>query len=361
MSIRLAPRTAGLALAALLVTTPLSRANDLAELERNPHRVPETVKAKNDLEFSSGLVIKAGDVLRVQRIEGGELFLFQPDGNMLLTLDVAETTLLEDAAARYAAWTPEQQKLTLADFQSRKELWPYRVRIRREQAFQDGTKLAAGTDWPMMSYDGANVLVLDPVKYASFNLDPAATDFYDRVVAAVKTPPPSRLVQELSENVVRIGTGERVDLLAADAPPYLAIYHAAGWCGYCTQTTPQVLAWYEESKARGDRSIELLVISGDKTAADMQTHLKAKGFGGLTVPHGKDKPMFLLRETTVYNGLPNLIVVDRTGKLVIDSTNEMPMERTQRTLAQMRELQKKHAAQQARAAEEGAGSPSEPR
>ena len=82
---------------------------------------------------------------------------------------------------------------------------------------------------------------------------------------------------------------------------------------------------------------------------------EAKGFSGITVPYGKDKSMFLLRETGVYNGLPNLIVVDRSGKVVIDSSNEMPLPRTQRTLAEMRHLQESHAAKKTQQGDSGSG------
>ncbi len=320
-------------------------APDLRGLERNPHWLPEKVKLTVPVSFGNGLEFNEGDEFEIQRLERGSLYLWQPGANATLSVTPDMTTLLADAAARFDAWTPEQQAFKPTDFKKRSDLWPLKVTIRREESFSDGTVFKPGEQWPVTEFDGKSVRIIDVAKNQWFPLNPRNTDFYDQVIDAVANPRPARLLQELSGSIVRLDTGEPVDLLSdEDAPPYLAIYYAAGWCGYCAQTTPVIMEWYNESRAAGDDSIELVLVSRDKSEEEMVQHIADKGLKGFGVPFGQHSSMVVLRNTPASSGLPYLFVIDREGKVVIDSSSEMPLPRTERAIREMKKLQAAYAA-----------------
>jgi hypothetical protein len=57
------------------------------------------------------------------------------------------------------------------------------------------------------------------------------------------------------------------------------------------------------------------------------------------VKWGAEARMPILLGFGIQNGLPNLIVFDRAGRLVVDSSYDQPKPRTLATLARMTELQ----------------------
>ena len=65
---------------------------------------------------------------------------------------------------------------------------------------------------------------------------------------------------------------------------YLAIYHAAAWCPFCEQCTPDVTQWYADLRAGGDKSIEVVLLSADKSPAEFRKHLQDKKMTWLAVP-----------------------------------------------------------------------------
>ncbi|AHF93146.1 hypothetical protein OpiT1DRAFT_00363 [Opitutaceae bacterium TAV1] len=320
------------AAASVLAVTP-------ADLRRNPLWLPETTTLKKGLAFADGTSIQAGQSLRISGIDNKGCQLWFPDGKSIFSVDISDTTLIQDADARLATFTPEQQKLTPAALRNRKELWPYTVQLRDEQAWNDGTVLAAGKSFPLMEFDGRQLNILQPEKNVTYRVDPAATDFYAACLQAVVTPPPaSRLYQELATGVVDAATLEPVDFLHDGGPEYLAIYYTAGWCPYSAQATPDVMKWYAGLKDRDDSHIKLLIVSRDKSIPEMKDYLKKIDFSSLLVPFDKVNRMFLLNQTTVLGSIPHLVVVDRSGKLVIPGGSGQPKDRIDKVLKQIEAL-----------------------
>ncbi len=146
-------------------------------------------------------------------------------------------------------------------------------------------------------------------------------------------------------NAIRADTGKPADLPDEGGPRFLAIYHAAAWCPYCEQCTPDVTKWYEELRASGDKSIELVLLSADKSPAEFQKHLKDKKMTWLAVPTERNDHTFVLSKLFPNRPTPWLYVVDRQGNTVVDGDVEgQPRERTQAVIERIKELQRKEAA-----------------
>src|SRR5690606_17490294 len=133
---------------------------------------------------------------------------------------------------------------------------------------------------------------------------PSVTNFFDACLDNAKAPKASRLYQELVANVVDAQTLKPADFLANDGPEYTAIYYAADWCPYCAQTSPEVMKWYEENEAREKKQVEMVLVSHDKSRAELTRHIKALNFRSPLAPFDKVPSMIVLRSTPADSGLP---------------------------------------------------------
>ncbi|MBK7642946.1 MAG: redoxin domain-containing protein [Planctomycetes bacterium] len=316
---------------------------DEKTLRENPQWMPAQTSVTKTVEFQSGLKITPQDRLEI----GG----FEPEGVVLrkgtneFLLPVAQTKLLADADAYRSKYTPEQQKLTARELLARQELWPYFVKPKEALRFSDRTAFEAGKSYPLWSVEKDGLHVYFERKGQTYSLEPAATDFFESALAAVVRPP-SRLFDEVRANAIRADSGKPADLADEAGPKYLAIYHAAAWCPYCEQCTPDVTKWYDELRASGDKSIELVLLSADKSPAEFQKHLKDKQMKCLAVPIERNNHTFVLSKLFPNRPTPWLYVVDRQGKTIVDGDVEgQPKERTLAVLAKIDEFRKREAEQ----------------
>lgn len=303
------------------------------ELRRNPLWVPGETTVTRELAFTDGTKVRAGTVVKVDRLEGANVVIVLPGSGSTTALKPEGTSLLADAERLVAGLSPEQRKITPAALRSRTDLWPYHVRLRQEIEFSDGTRFAAGTPLALESFDGRNVRLIDTAKHVSYNFSPDMTDFYTSCLRAMVEPTTSRLYQELSAHVVDGRTRERVDFLAEGGPEYLAIYHAAAWCPYSAQTSPDVAAWFREQAASLGGRVRLLIVSNDKSAEEFAGHLAGLDTPSWAVPFDVAPRLFVLNGVSTLRALPNFYVVDRTGKVVVPATSGQPRDRVARVLA----------------------------
>ncbi len=311
-----------------------------AELRRNPLWLPETTTLTQEIAFADGGTLPAGQVVAIRRIERNKLVLAWPGKDMTFDVDPALTSVLADAGKRVAAFTPEQKKLTASALRSRKDLWPYTVTFRERKEFNDGTVFEVGAKLPLADFDGRQVKLIEPVKYVSYSFDPSATDFYEACLQAIVSPAPSRVYQELAAALVTQEGAPSVDLLGENAPEYLAIYHAADWCPYCAQTSPDIIAWYRGLQAKGDTRIQLVVISSDKSPEELRRHLDKFGAGVVAVPPEHASKLMVLNQATGVSArsLPDFYVVDRAGKVVIPASKGMPTDRVRAVIDRLQTL-----------------------
>jgi thiol-disulfide isomerase/thioredoxin len=114
---------------------------------------------------------------------------------------------------------------------------------------------------------------------------------------------------------VRLLDGRTVDARQWVGKP-LVIEFWASWCPFCALQNPRLQKLYANTRGT---SLQVLTISIDKTPKDALDYLRERGY---TFPVAMDTPA--LREAFgPRKGLPELYVIDASGKVVQKELGEM--------------------------------------
>ncbi len=115
-----------------------------------------------------------------------------------------------------------------------------------------------------------------------------------------------------------------VDISTLSNIKYFAIYYSAGWCPPCHQFTPKLVEFYNRFKS-SHPEFELIFVNEDYTAEAMQGYMTemsmpwpAVRFDAL-IHHGHGPYKRDGIESYAYKGIPDLVLVDSTGKVLSDS------------------------------------------
>lgn len=97
----------------------------------------------------------------------------------------------------------------------------------------------------------------------------------------------------------------------------IGVYFSASWCPPCRAFTPLLVAAYNELKTAG-KPFEVVLVTSDKSEADMRAYMKGHDMPWLAVPFG-DKPIDALKKKFVVAGIPKLVVIDSSGKTLSEN------------------------------------------
>lgn len=312
-----------LALATILFAAGAASAQALTwpELMKRPEFWPKSCALKRPLQFQSGKGVKGGqklDVLSMQpnQIEAGAL-------GMGFTVKPEDTDCLEVAQAEWNALSPSQRQITYATAVQRRELWPYRVALTEpiELSGPDG-RLPVGHQVVLMGVDRTGKLsVITERTSTGFEIPVETTDLLQQVRKYVDDPsgPPSRVAGELAGRLVNPITGAAAPLDDRALPRYYLLFRGGGWCPYTRALAPDVVKFYKEMKPKHPE-FEAIYLPVDKSAAEMQQYAKTAGFPWPAVAFNRSKDFHVL--APLLGPVPQLIVVDNTGKVVIDDTDQ---------------------------------------
>uniref|UniRef100_A0AC34QPS1 Thioredoxin domain-containing protein n=1 Tax=Panagrolaimus sp. JU765 TaxID=591449 RepID=A0AC34QPS1_9BILA len=104
------------------------------------------------------------------------------------------------------------------------------------------------------------------------------------------------------------------DASAADLQnKVVALYFSAHWCGPCRNFTPILKDFYDE--LAGTKELEIVFVSFDRTAADLDKYLSEAHGNWLYIPYG-DKNIETLSEKYGVSGIPSLIVIKPDGEVI---------------------------------------------
>jgi nucleoredoxin len=149
---------------------------------------------------------------------------------------------------------------------------------------------------------------------------------YQRQLAQKRAAAPSpqgvssnALYPSLKGNLVcwRNDTINRFDDEALEKKKLIALYFSAHWCGPCRKFTPQLIDYYNRV-APQHPEFEIILVSSDRSAFGFETYLKDTRMPWPAIDFQKIAGK---SEITKYagSGIPDLVLVDATGKVLSDS------------------------------------------
>jgi nucleoredoxin len=97
----------------------------------------------------------------------------------------------------------------------------------------------------------------------------------------------------------------------------IGLYFSAHWCGPCRKFTPQLVAYYN-NVAAAHPEFEIVFVSNDKTAAEMEGYVREAQMPWPVVAFENAVKNGALDKYSG-TGIPCLVIVDDTGKVVFDT------------------------------------------
>lgn len=95
------------------------------------------------------------------------------------------------------------------------------------------------------------------------------------------------------------------------------LYFSAHWCAPCRKFTPQLVTWYNNI-ARAHPEFEIVFISADKSADAMTGYMREAAMPWPAVDYAR-LPNVAALTKYAGNGIPDLVIIDNTGKVLADS------------------------------------------
>lgn len=306
-----------------------------SQLVRKREAWPAKATINRELRFSDGATVRAGSEIEIVELKAKEVVARGNRGAVMFAVEPEATTVLEAANADWAALTPAQRDLTYAKLARSPELWPYEVKLSVPIELSGAPSQRAGSRVLMLNYEKNQLLVRIPNSSVAFNIEAENTDILAqaRNFLADERGAPGRLVQEFAAaKLVHASTGRRAQLNTDARPKYVVMYMGAGWCPPCRVFAPKLVGVLKE-KAPAEEDVALLFLSGDKTAGDAKKYASGLGIDWpmLSFTSRAQIPAF---QTLFGDSIPQLVVTDRHGVVVIDSAKVGQ----DRALAQLREL-----------------------
>jgi nucleoredoxin len=108
-----------------------------------------------------------------------------------------------------------------------------------------------------------------------------------------------------------------IDAAPVTQAKYIAFYFGAGWCGPCHKFTPDLVAFYNEMKPQYPADFEVVFMSEDKDAGEMQKYMNEMSMPWPAVRW--DAVKWTQARKLAGPGIPSLVVVDNQGKVVSNS------------------------------------------
>ncbi len=115
----------------------------------------------------------------------------------------------------------------------------------------------------------------------------------------------------------RNGTFIPAGFEAGSTPKFYAFYYSAHWCGPCRQFTPQLVRFYERMKGSGTQ-FEVIFVSADRSKNQMYQYMKEDRMKFPAVEYSQGRGSYEIMKYSG-SGIPCLVFMDHTGKVLSDS------------------------------------------
>jgi hypothetical protein len=307
------------------------------ELVRRPELWPAQCTSKVTIPFDGGVSIKAGQKLKVLKVLPNAVQVTTLDDKVTFEAEPDETDMLAVARDAYAKLTPKQQALTYATIAQRKGLWPERVTATRQFSLSPTQTIQAGDVLLLVNCQPAGLTVKSEKFNATFNVVADATDIMvlarklvedpqampTRAAAEEKQKAIGRIFAETEGKLINSVTGKPDPLDAKAVPKYYVFFRGSSTCPITRQFTPTVVKFYNDTKPKHPE-FEIIWLMTEKID-DTAKFAKANGFAWRAMEYGST-PAIPTVHQAISGRLPQLIVVDRNGKVLANGTqNQAPV------------------------------------
>jgi nucleoredoxin len=132
------------------------------------------------------------------------------------------------------------------------------------------------------------------------------------------------VMQFLKSDLVQLHNGgvAHADETALENKKLIAFYFSAEWCGPCRKFTPQLVDYYKRV-APDHPEFEVVFYSRDRSLFAMQKYMQEQNMPWLAIDYSKLKEKEVLAKNAG-NGIPSLVLVDSTGKVISSSQDVGP-------------------------------------
>ena len=115
----------------------------------------------------------------------------------------------------------------------------------------------------------------------------------------------------------RNGTINRFDDEMLEKKKLIALYFSAHWCGPCRKFTPQLVEYYNRVAAQHPE-FEIILVSSDRSPFGFETHLKETQMPWPAIDYQKVSTKGAITKYAG-EGIPDLVLVDASGKVISGS------------------------------------------
>lgn len=140
-----------------------------------------------------------------------------------------------------------------------------------------------------------------------------------RNVKSVAPPAVNAFYESLKGDLVRYSNGSVVhaDEEATAGKKLIALYFSAHWCPPCRKFTPELVDFYNRV-APQHPEFEIIFVSYDRSAFAMQTYMREANMPWPAIDFGKIPEKDEVKKYAG-SGIPCLVLLDSTGKVLSDS------------------------------------------
>jgi nucleoredoxin len=130
---------------------------------------------------------------------------------------------------------------------------------------------------------------------------------------------PDAVADVAKGNLVHFQNGNLVSVDESDLAQkkIYGLYFSAHWCGPCRKFTPKLVEYY--NRIAGEHpEFEIIFVSSDRSSEDMAAYMREAGMPWTAIEFTKLANVPSLKKYAG-DGIPDLVIVDATGKVLGDS------------------------------------------
>lgn len=293
------------------------RINDLVN---RPDRWPAKTTLTRDIDAGGGKGARKGDQVTIIQFDGQDIGV-DCSNDVLVAIGPEDCDILEAANKAWSALTPAQRAVDRTMLIQDASIWPDKVKALDGFDLDNGKSLGPNTEFELLAIKSDGVAVLWYPEFKSrLMLKTDRTDAVSRArerVAMDAEKRPARISEALKRIVVD-SDGKPIDEEQLAEAKVFALYYGASWCGPCRSFSPGFVK-YIDRVSKDNPHLLTIMMSGDDKEADMFQYMKTEKMPWSAVKKASwfDKVGLM---HAYYNGLiPQLVIVDRYGKLLADS------------------------------------------